>query len=129
MWRVSYFAPMKLSAIHKLCGLIAIVSSFCALSQECPDGQSPFEMRIHTDAWGYELYWELSPEGVPCGEGALYWGGNAADVGCDGEGIPEAPEGDYDSYTSFILDTLCGTPGEVLDPAPCGQLRGRRHFL
>ena len=105
---------MKTSAIHNLWGALLLCAPFCSLAQECPDGQSPFEMRIHTDAWGYELYWELSPEGEACGAAALYWGGNAAEVGCDGDGIPGAPEGNYASNTSFILDTLCGVPGDSL---------------
>lgn len=92
--------------------LIAITS--IAWGQDCPDGQEPFELRIHTDAWGYELYWELTEQGESCGVDALYWGGNAAGVGCDGEGIPEAPAGNYASYATFILDTLCAVPGEML---------------
>ena len=105
---------MKSSAIHKIWGAILSLAPICLLAQDCPDGQSSFEMRIHTDAWGYELYWELSPEGEPCGGDALYWGGNAAGVGCDGEGISGAPEGNYASNATFILDTLCATPGETL---------------
>jgi hypothetical protein len=114
MCRVSYFAPMKSTAIHKLLGAFAIIAPLCGLSQGCPNGQSPFEMRVHTDAWGYELYWELGPEGALCGDSILYWGGNAVDVGCDGDGIPGAPVGNYASNSTFILDTLCGTPGELL---------------
>ena len=83
-------------------------------AQDCPDGQESFEMRVHTDAWGYELYWELSAQGESCGANALYWGGNAAGVGCDGEGIAGAPDGSYASNATFILDTLCATPGDVL---------------
>lgn len=84
------------------------------MAQDCPEGQEPFELRIHTDAWGYELYWELSEAGTGCGVDALYWGGNAAGVGCDGDGIDGAPAGSYASNATFILDTLCATPGELL---------------
>ena len=94
--------------------LCLILPSAMLVAQDCPEGQDPFEMRVHTDAWGYELYWELSSQGELCGANALYWGGNAADVGCDGQGIPEAPAGSYASNTTFILDTLCATPGEML---------------
>lgn len=83
-------------------------------AQECPDGQAPFSLHVHTDGWGYEAYWALTPEGVPCGEDALYWGGNAQGVGCDGEGDAEATEGEYASNTTFIEDALCGVIGEPL---------------
>lgn len=85
-----------------------------ALAQDCPEGQSSFTLRVHTDAWGYELFWALAPSGAPCGTDALYWGGNALDVGCDGDGIPGAPGGALASNATFILDTLCATPGEML---------------
>ena len=107
-----YFGSMNLNR------LVAAVWALCAavpmLSQDCPDGQQPFALHLHTDAWGYELYWELTPEGDACGTNTLYWGGNALGVGCDGDGIDGAPEGAYASNASFITDTLCGTPGEAL---------------
>lgn len=85
-----------------------------AVAQDCPAGQAAFELRVHTDAWGYELYWELTPGGDACGDNTLYAGGNAAEVGCDENGIDGAPAGSYASNSSFHLDTLCGTPGELL---------------
>lgn len=69
---------------------------------------------MHTDAWGYETYWEMTPQNDDCGSNTLVWGGNALNVGCDGEGISGAPEGSYASNATFIVDTLCGTPGDSL---------------
>lgn len=98
--------------------LATAVFALCAAapmsSQDCPEGQHPFALHVHTDDWGYELYWELTPEGDACGINTLSWGGNAFGVGCDGVGISEAPEGAYASNESFILDSLCATPGQAL---------------
>lgn len=112
---VPYFVPMISKLLPVLFACATFIAIPAVLAQDCPEGQSPFEMRIHTDAWGYELYWELVPEGTACGVNTLYWGGNAADVGCSGNGTDGAEPGAYASNATFILDTLCGTPGEALD--------------
>ena len=111
---MDYFVPMKTKALKFLVsgGLLAVCS--LAHAQVCPDGQSPFEMVVYTDAWGYELYWEFTPIDTPCGTNTLAWGGNAVGVGCDGDGDPEAPAGEYASNATFVVDSLCSTPGEVL---------------
>ncbi len=109
-----YFSAMKSSTPVVFLLMLSCTAGMNAFSQDCPEGQSPFELRLYTDAWGYEMYWEITPEGGACGVDALYWGGNAAGVGCDGEGLPGAPAGEYASNATFILDTLCGTPDEVL---------------
>ena len=83
-------------------------------AQDCPEGQSAFSLHVYTDAWGYEMYWELTDTNTDCGVDALYWGGNANAVGCDGEGIEGAPEGSYASNSTFILDTLCAAMGDSL---------------
>lgn len=108
-----YFGGMNhrlsLGFLMFLTGWVPAVSA-----QECPEGQSPFTLQLYTDAWGYEVYWELTSEGQDCGNGTVYWGGNALEVGCNGEGDAEAPDGNYASNATFILDTLCATPGEAL---------------
>ena len=109
-----YFAAMISKSLPVLFACAAILMTPDSRAQDCPDGQSPFEMRVHTDGWGYELYWELVPEGEACGTNTLYWGGNAAGVGCSGDGTEGAEEGSYASNATFIMDTLCGVPGEVL---------------
>ena len=94
--------------------LVLFLLGTALYGQNCPEGQTPFSLHLYTDAWGYELYWEMTPAGDACGTNTLYWGGNAVNVGCDGEGIDGAPDGNYASNAAFILDTLCGTPGEAL---------------
>ena len=83
-------------------------------AQDCPEGQSPFTLQLYTDAWGYEVYWELTPRRGGLWKQYPLLGGNALNVGCDGEGIADALAGDYASNATFILDTLCATPGEAI---------------
>ncbi|MDP7436147.1 MAG: hypothetical protein QF427_07960, partial [Flavobacteriales bacterium] len=48
----------------------------------CPSDSLPLNVSVTTDAWGYELYWELIDASAACGDGtALLWGGNP-EVGC-----------------------------------------------
>ena len=100
--------------LNLLFGLVILGALGTVQAQDCPEGQSPFTLQLYTDAWGAEVYWEMTPEGEACGSNTLYWGGNALNVGCDGEGIADAPAGDYASNATFILDTLCATPGEAV---------------
>ena len=103
-----------------LCGLFGMNPVMGA--QTCPEGELPFSMHIYTDAWGYEMYWELTAEGDACGTQAMYWGGNAEGVGCDGEGIMGAEEGSYASNATLILDTLCAGTRRVCVASPCRRL-------
>ena len=109
-----YFGAMNLSLNTFISAAFYSLMGTAALAQDCPGGQSPFTLQLYTDAWGYEVYWEMTPEGDPCGTNTLYWGGNASGVGCDGEGSADAPAGNYASNATFILDTLCATPGEAI---------------
>ena len=107
-----YFGGMNQRCVAAMAGLL--LCSAAAFAQDCPDGQLPISIHLHTDAWGYELYWELTPFGDSCGVNTLAWGGNALNVGCDGEGIDGAEEGAYASNASFIVDSVCITPGDSL---------------
>ncbi len=109
-----YFVPMNPSLNIWLTALCVGLFGTAGMAQDCPDGQEPFTLQLYTDAWGYEVYWEMTPEGDPCGSNTLFWGGNALNVGCDGDGIADAPAGDYASNATFILDTLCATPGDSI---------------
>ena len=112
---MSYFVPMNCQGLRLFVLPILMLLSSALMAQDCPAGESAFELRVHTDAWGYEVYWELSLDGMACGDSPLYWGGNAENVGCDGEGIPGAPSGNYASNSTFILDTLCAAPDVTLN--------------
>ncbi len=84
------------------------VFSLLLLSQisvfaQCPAGQSEVFIEVHTDAYGYEIYWQLVPVGNACGTGTLFEGGNVL-VGCNGAGAQTQNPGGYGD----MIDTLEG---------------------
>ncbi len=100
--------------IKRLFAVCAVLATLSATAQ-CDAGQTEVTFQIFTDAWGYEMYWEVVPTGQPCGEGALLSGGNGVDVGCDGEGLEGSTDTAMDSNISFFTDPLCLTTGESYD--------------
>ena len=72
----------------------------------CPSDSLPLNVSVTTDAWGYELYWELIDASAACGDGtALLWGGNP-EVGC-GDGVAGLPSEVYDNNTLYTSATIC----------------------
>lgn len=72
----------------------------------CPSDSLPLNVSVTTDAWGYELYWELIDASAACGDGtALLWGGNP-EVGC-GDGLAGLPSEVYDNNTLYTSATIC----------------------
>lgn len=53
---------------------------------QCPAGESAITITVDTDAWGYEVYWEIVDTGDACGTSTWAFGGNSTEVGCDGAG-------------------------------------------
>ncbi|MGB0135744.1 MAG: hypothetical protein ACPF83_00770 [Flavobacteriales bacterium] len=100
--------------IKRLFAVCAVLATLSATAQ-CDAGQTEVTFQIFTDAWGYEMYWEVVPTGQPCGEGALLSGGNGVDVGCDGEGLEGSTDTAMDSNISFFTDPICLTTGESYD--------------
>lgn len=100
--------------IKRLFAVCAVLATLSATAQ-CDAGQTEVTFQIFTDAWGYEMYWEVVPTGQPCGEGALLSGGNGVDVGCDGEGLEGSTDTAMDSNISFFTDPICLTIGESYD--------------
>lgn len=94
--------------------VIFLTVSFSASSQ-CGAGETEITMTLYTDAWGYELYWELYPEGSSCGENSYLTGGNADQVGCTGAGEQDAQGGNgYASNATIEIDPVCVPTGEPL---------------
>ena len=63
---------------------------------------------ITTDAWGYEMYWELSGIDGECGDGtALTWGGAAGAACGDGVDGLQSEAGEYESNSVFELEAFC----------------------
>ena len=81
---------------------------------QCEAGEVEVEFVLHTDAWGYELYWELTPEGNDCGDGTLISGGNETQVGCDGAGDQDATGGNgYANWDVITEGPICLNEGEI----------------
>ena len=72
---------------------------------QCPAGQGEVTVEVTTDPWGYENYWEMVPQGNPCGTGTIAAFGNAGVVGCLGEGLQMATALDAGAYPSDAVFT------------------------
>jgi len=95
-----------------LLGALAIAGA----SAQCEVGELEFTMDLYTDNWGYEVYWEIVPEGNACGTGTILSGGNAAQVGCNGGGQQDAGDGEgYESNTVINIAPFCLTMGQAYD--------------
>lgn len=80
---------------------------------QCEVGEVEVTVFISLDAWGYENYWELYPEGEACGSAAIISGGNEAQIGCGGAGQQDATGGNgYPSNTTVEAGSVCLTIGQ-----------------
>ncbi len=99
---------------HLLCGVFLATTSLMA-SAQCASNEVEVQFILETDAWGYEMYWELYPAGAGCGSSAILSGGNAEQVGCTGGGEQDATGGNgYANNVTIALDPICLTVDEEL---------------
>lgn len=82
---------------------------------QCPAGQVNVTVDVTTDQWGYECFWDLTPSGNGCGNGALFTFGNAAEVGCAGGGLQVATAGGYANNATTTETLGCQTIGDCFD--------------
>lgn len=75
-------------------------------SGQCPVGESAMVLSVETDAWGYEVYWEVVDAGASCGNTTWAFGGNSSDVGCDGNGNANGSL-TYPSNSITVEDSFC----------------------
>ncbi|MFT5858804.1 MAG: hypothetical protein ACI865_000897 [Flavobacteriaceae bacterium] len=80
------------------------------VNAQCPAGQDEVTIDVHTDAYGYEGYWELVPAGNACGVGTIFAGGNVA-VGCGGAGAQNQTPGGYGNNLIIPEGPWCLTTG------------------
>lgn len=107
---------MKLKSVLFTIGLLAALSAPTNLLSQCDEGQTPIEFVIDTDAWGYEMYWELTPTGLGCGSVEfLASGGNSVDVGCDGAGVDGSGGTTYGNNSIYVEGPFCATSGQAYD--------------
>ena len=71
------------------------------------DGESAVQIVIDTDAWGYEMYWELVSLDQTCGSAPVIMSGGNMDVGCDGDGTGASEGQAYASNQIFVSDIVC----------------------
>ncbi|MFT5245401.1 MAG: hypothetical protein ACI943_000129 [Gammaproteobacteria bacterium] len=89
---------------------------FSNANGQCDVDQTEIQFIMHTDAWGYENYWEVVNNGDPCGENTIAWGGNDLDVGCSGTGDAGATGEDiYGNNLTIIPDAFCAENGQLID--------------
>jgi len=98
--------------MQKLSLSIFVAFSMFAVAMEfyaqCDEGESTFQIIVDTDAWAYEMYYELTPVEIECGgEGLIFSGGNL-DVGCSNEGGGTAGYTYYNNDTQ-VTDLICLT--------------------
>ena len=92
----------------------ALISSNTTFSQ-CNPGESTVQIIIDTDAWGYEIYWELVPQGQTCGSAPVIMSGGNMGVGCDGNGLDASEGYIYESNSTFVSDLICAATDSQLD--------------
>ena len=96
--------------------LLAGFLTFGAIAQ-CPTGQVAVTVDVATDNWGYESYWEITPNGDACGINTIASFGNTA-IGCAGGGLQVAVSGDPGAYGNNVVvteDLGCLTDGLCID--------------
>ena len=105
---------MKISTF--LSTLLAFFGFIAGANAQCAAGEVAVTVDVTTDTWGYELYWEVTPEGDACGVNTLFSFGNSV-VGCAGGGAQTAANGDpgaYPNNETTTEDLGCITAGTCL---------------
>ena len=79
---------------------------------QCSSGETELVLLVTTDNWGYECYWQITPQGNACGSGMIAQGGNNGQVGCNGGGgqVATTAQG-YADNTTITANGICLTVG------------------
>lgn len=99
---------------NKLILALAVVTSANTSFAQCPAGEAEVTIVVHTDAYGYEGYWQLLPNGIPCGTGMIAEFGNPA-VGCSGAGLQNQVQGGYGNNVTVTEGPWCLPLGTDFD--------------
>ncbi|MCB0766790.1 MAG: T9SS type A sorting domain-containing protein [Flavobacteriales bacterium] len=92
---------------------LPLLMQFQGLAQ-CPDGELPVSIQVHTDNYGNETMWQLVEVGADCGESPIFVGGNPA-VTCAMAGTLASPAGGYANNTTITTGPWCLTEGAQYD--------------
>ena len=93
----------------------AIFATVIESNAQCADGESSFELIVDTDAWAYEMYYELTPVDVECGGNIVASGVSGAYSACIDNGCYTV--NGFDSYGDGWNDdimTVTDSDGNVL---------------
>jgi hypothetical protein len=107
---------MNMKLLNLFAVLCGVLMASAELFAQCDEGETALDFVIDTDAWGYEMYWELTPAGSGCGSlDFLASGGNSDGVGCDGAGDGGSGGTAYDNNAIYVEGPFCATTGETYD--------------
>lgn len=103
--------------MKKIFTLLSLSTFFAFNSNaQCPAGQANVTVDIQTDDWGYECFWDITPTGNGCGNGAIGTFGNTTEIGCAGGGLQVATPGNGYPDTSLVTETVgCLNIGSCFD--------------
>ena len=93
----------------------AIFATVIESNAQCADGESSFELIVDTDAWAYEMYYELTPVDVECGGNIVALGVSGAYSACIDNGCYTV--NGFDSYGDGWNDdimTVTDSDGNIL---------------
>lgn len=93
-----------------VCTILIVLFCYAFSNAQCSTGEVEVNLIFTTDAYGYELYWNLVPGGNQCGVGTIGEGGNSA-VGCDGGGVQAQTPGGYGNGETITEGPFCLTEG------------------
>lgn len=94
---------------------LPLITQLPSLAQ-CPGGELPVTIQVHTDNYGNETMWQLVALGAACDEAPIFVGGNAA-ISCGEAGSFTSPAGGYPNNTTIDEGPFClttGTPYDIL---------------
>ena len=100
-----------------LTGVFMVITTLSSVVwSQCEAGEVALELTIGTDAWGYEMYWEIAPTGAGCGSlEFIASGGNSDGVGCDGAGNMGSGGMTYDNNAQIVEGPFCVVDGTALE--------------
>lgn len=97
-----------------LSALLAFFGVIAGANAQCPAGELAVTVDVTTDAYGYELYWEVTPDGSDCGVNTLFSFGNTA-VACGGGGLQAQTPGGYGDNVTVTEDLGCMVEGTCVN--------------
>ena len=94
--------------------ILSLLGIASQANAQCSAGETEVFIDVVTDAFGYEVYWELVPTGQSCGGTTIFTGGNT-NVGCSGGGLQLQAAGGYGNSTTTTEGGFCLTIGNSYD--------------